>query len=162
MLFRSLPNGSNYALYVNRKGYFFKSLSFDFSEKIDADGKRLDIQLEAIRKDAKEILNNIFFDSGKADLKPESLTELEKLLKLLKQNPTLSVEISGHTDDIGKDADNQILSQKRASSVVDYLVKNGANSFTIKALGYGETKPILPNISEENRKQNRRIEMRIL
>ena len=90
------------------------------------------------------------------------MTELEKLLKLLKQNPNLSVEISGHTDDIGKDSDNQILSQKRASSVVDYLVKNGANALTIKALGYGETKPILPNISEENRKQNRRIEMRIL
>jgi outer membrane protein OmpA-like peptidoglycan-associated protein len=108
------------------------------------------------------VLNNIFFDSGKADLRPESFAELDKLQKLLKQNPTLQVEISGHTDNVGKDSENQILSEKRALSVLDYLIKNGANVLNIKSIGNGSKKPMLPNYSEENRQINRRIEMKIL
>ena len=170
MLFRSLtgeytavlPNGSQFGLFVNKKNYFFKSLTFDFSEKIDVGGKTVNVLLEPIRKDVKEVLNNIFFDSGKADLRPESFAELDKLQKLLKQNPTLQVEISGHTDNVGKDSENQILSEKRALSVLNYLVQNGVNSLNIKSLGYGASKSILPNISEENRQINRRIEMKIL
>ena len=157
-----LPNGSQFGLFVNKKNYFFKSLTFDFSEKIDVGGKTVNVLLEPIRKDVKEVLNNIFFDSGKADLRPESFAELDKLQKLLKQNPTLQVEISGHTDNVGKDSENQILSEKRALSVLNYLVQNGVNSLNIKSLGYGASKSILPNISEENRQINRRIEMKIL
>ncbi len=157
-----LPNGSQYGLFVNKKGYFFKSLTFDFSEKTDVGGKVVNVLLEPIRKDVKEVLNNIFFDSGKADLRPESFTELDKLQKLLKQNPTLQVEISGHTDNVGKDSENQILSEKRALSVLNYLAKNGVNPQNIKSIGYGATKPIFPNDSEENRQINRRIEMKIL
>ncbi len=157
-----LPNGSQYGLFINKKNYFFKSLTFDFSEKIDADGKVVNVFLEPIRKDAKEILSNIFFDSGKADLRSESFAELDKLQKLLKQNPTLQVEISGHTDNVGKDSENQVLSEKRALSVVNYLTKNGVNILNIKAIGYGAAKPILPNINDENRQINRRIEMKIL
>lgn len=157
-----LPNGSQYGLFVNKKGYFFKSLTFDFSEKTDVGGKAVNILLEPIRKDVKEVLNNIFFDSGKADLRPESFTELDKLQKLLKQNPTLQVEISGHTDNVGKDSENQILSEKRALSVLNYLTKNGVNPLNIKSIGFGATKPILQNGSEENRQINRRIEMKIL
>ena len=157
-----LPNGSQYGLFVNKKGYFFKSLTFDFSEKIDVGGKTVNVLLEPIRKDVKEVLNNIFFDSGKADLRPESFAELDKLQKLLKQNPTLQVEISGHTDNVGKDSENQMLSEKRALSVLNYLIKNGANVLNIKSIGYGATKPIFPNDREENRQINRRIEMKIL
>jgi outer membrane protein OmpA-like peptidoglycan-associated protein len=157
-----LPNGSQYGLFVNKKGYFFKSLMFDFSEKSDVSEKIVNVLLEAIRKDVKEVLNNIFFDSGKADLRPESFAELDKLQKLLKQNPTLQVEISGHTDNVGKDSENQILSEKRALSVLDYLIKNGANVLNIKSIGNGSKKPMLPNYSEENRQINRRIEMKIL
>lgn len=157
-----LPNGSQYGLFINKKDYFFKSLTFNFSEKTEADGKSIDILLDPIKKDVKTVLNNIFFDSGKAELRPESFTELDKLQLLLAQNPSLQVEISGHTDDVGKDAENQALSEKRAFSVADYLTKKGVNPQNIKVKGYGKTKPLVPNTSEENRQINRRIEMSIL
>jgi outer membrane protein OmpA-like peptidoglycan-associated protein len=80
----------------------------------------------------------------------------------LKANPTLPIEISGHTDDVGKDNDNLILSQKRAKSVLDYLVLKGVNPMKIKSEGYGKTRPFLPNNSEENRRLNRRIEVKFL
>lgn len=156
-----LPSGGEYAVFVSKKGYFFKSLNFDFSDKIGRD-KVLDIPLEPIKQNAKEILNNIFFDTAKWDLKPESTVELDKLVALLKTNPDVPIEISGHTDDVGKDADNMILSQKRAKSVVNYLVEKGINPTKIKSEGYGKTRPYLPNTSDENRKLNRRIEVKFL
>jgi outer membrane protein OmpA-like peptidoglycan-associated protein len=156
-----LTSGGEYAVFISKKGYFFKSLNFDFSDKVGLD-KILDIPLEPIKKEAKEILNNIFFDTAKWDLKSESTVELDKLVALLKANPNLPIEISGHTDDVGKDADNLILSQKRAKSVVDYLAQKGVNILKIKAEGYGKTRSYLPNSSEENRKLNRRIEVKFL
>lgn len=156
-----LASGGDYAVFVSKKGYFFKSLNFDFSDKIGLD-KILDIPLEPIKKEAKEILNNIFFDTAKWDLKSESTVELDKLVALLKSNPDLPIEISGHTDDVGKDADNLLLSQKRARSVVDYLAQKGVNVLKIKAEGYGKIRPYLPNSSDENRKLNRRIEVKFL
>lgn len=156
-----LTSGGTYGVFVSKKGYFFKSLNFDFTDKIGSD-KILDIALEPIKKEAKEILNNIFFETAKWDLKPESTIELDKLVALLKANPTLPLEISGHTDDVGKDADNLLLSQKRAKAVVDYLAQKGVNILKIKAEGYGKTLPYLPNISDENRKLNRRIEVKFL
>ncbi len=156
-----LTSGGEYAVFVSKKGYFFKSLNFDFSDKIGLD-KILDIPLEPIKKEAKEILNNIFFDTAKWDLKSESTAELDKLVALLKANPDLPIEISGHTDDVGKDADNLVLSQKRAKSVVDYLAQKGVNVLKIKAEGYGKTRPYLLNSSDENRKLNRRIEVKFL
>ncbi len=157
-----LPNGSRYGLFVYKKDYFFKSLTFDYSEKIEADGKTVKILLDPIKKDVKTVLNNIFFDSGKTDLRPESFAELDKLQKLLTQNSTLKVEISGHSDDVGKDSENQVLSQKRALAVTEYLINKGVNPLNIKAVGFGKTKPLVPNTNEENRQINRRIEMSIL
>ncbi|MEY4540569.1 MAG: hypothetical protein RLZZ306_2326 [Bacteroidota bacterium] len=156
-----LTSGGEYAVFVSKKGYFFKSLNFDFSDKIGLD-KILDIPLEPIKKEAKEILNNIFFDTAKWDLKSESTVELDKLVALLKANPDLPIEISGHTDDVGKEADNLLLSQKRAKSVVDYLAQKSVNIQKIKAEGYGKNRPFLPNSSDENRKLNRRIEVKFL
>ena len=156
-----LAGGGTYGVFVSKKGYFFKSLNFDFTDKIGSD-KILDIPLEPIKKEAKEILNNIFFDTAKWDLKPESTVELDKLVALLKANLTLPIEISGHTDDVGKDNDNLILSQKRAKSVMDYLVLKGINPLKIKSEGYGKNRPFVANNSEENRRLNRRIEVKFL
>ena len=155
-----LTDGGEYGVFVSKKGYFFKSLSFDFQQQ--ADDKVLDIALEPIKKNSKEVLNNIYFETGRWDLKPESTAELDKLVKLLKANPELAIEISGHTDDVGKDAENQLLSQKRAKAVVEYLGKMGVNITKIKAEGYGKTRPIVSNTSEENKRLNRRIEVRVL
>ncbi|MFD2522634.1 OmpA family protein [Emticicia soli] len=156
-----LPNGSHFGLFINKDNYFNKSLSFDFSEKTDANGKTVNVSLEPIRKDVDIVLNNIFFDSGKAELRPESFAELDKLLLLLKGNPQVKVEISGHTDNVGKDTDNLALSQSRADAVVSYLVSKGAIATNVKAVGYGETRPIAANDTDENRQMNRRIEMKI-
>lgn len=156
-----LPNGSHFGLYINRKDYFNRSLSFDFSEKTDANGKIVNVLLEPIRTDIDYVLNNIFFDSGKADLKPESFTELNKLLLLLETNSKIKVEISGHTDNVGKDTENLALSQKRAEAVVTYLINKGIKPDKLKGVGYGETRPIAANDAEENRQLNRRIEMKI-
>ncbi|RYU97020.1 OmpA family protein [Emticicia agri] len=156
-----LPNGSHFGLFINKQNYFNKSLSFDFSEKTDVNGKVVNVALEPIRKDVDIVLNNIFFDSGKSDLRPESFTELDKLQKLLSQNNTLKVEISGHTDNVGKDTDNLGLSQKRAEAVVNYLISKGVNATNVKAVGYGETRPIASNETDETRQLNRRIEMKI-
>lgn len=156
-----LTAGNEYAIFVNKKGYFFKSINVDLSQQIGRD-KILNISLEPIQKNAKEILNNIFFDTGKWELQPASMIELDKLTLLLNENKGLPIEVSGHTDDVGKDAENLILSQKRAKSVRDYLVQKGINPAMVKSEGYGKTKPLLPNTSAENRKLNRRIEIKFL
>ncbi|MDQ1089091.1 OmpA family protein [Siphonobacter sp. SORGH_AS_1065] len=155
-----LTSGNEYAVFVNRPGYLYKSLSFDFSGT-SAD-KVLNIALEAIRKDQHEILKNVFFDSGKWEIKEKSQAELEKLVKLLNENPSVSIEISGHTDDIGEDKNNKELSLKRARSVTDYLTSQGISAHRIKAVGYGETQPVVSNTDEESRALNRRIEVKIL
>ncbi len=157
----TLPNGAEWGLYVSAKGYFYKSLSFDYSQKNSADGYELDISLEPLNLNAYGVLSNIYFETGKADLQEKSRTELNKLIEQLKSQPTLRIEIAGHTDDVGDAKQNQVLSQKRAQSVVDYLIESGIARERIKAIGLGEAKPIVPNSSEENRQLNRRIEWRI-
>jgi outer membrane protein OmpA-like peptidoglycan-associated protein len=157
-----LNQGGNYGLFVNKPGYFFKSINFDYSDETDSTAKYMEISLEPLLKNSKEILNNIYFDSNKFELKDESKPELEKLTKLLKLNPNLTIEISGHTDDVGKDSENLTLSKNRAKSVYDYLIINGLNPAQLKPIGYGETTPTVPNNSPENRAKNRRIEIKIL
>lgn len=158
-----IPNGGKYGLFVQKRAYLNKSLAFDYSEKTDSEGKTIDISLQKIEVIKENVrLENIFFDTNKADLKPESSAELNKLLKVLNENPTMQIEVHGHTDDIGKDADNQILSQKRAEAVMNFLVSNSIQNSRIKAIGFGKNKPVLPNTSEENRQFNRRIEIKVL
>ncbi len=157
----TLPNGSEWGLYVSARGYFYKSLSFDYSQKNDAEGYQLDIALEPLNMEAYGVLSNIYFETGKAELQEKSRTELRKLVEQLRSQQSLRIEIAGHTDDVGDAKQNQLLSQKRAQSVVDYLVQLGIAKERIKAVGFGEAKPIVPNISDENRQLNRRIEWRI-
>jgi outer membrane protein OmpA-like peptidoglycan-associated protein len=157
-----LTAGGQYAVTVSRAGYFFKSLSFDFSGKNAGDDQRLDLLLEPLRKDTREVLNNVFFESGKWELDEKSKPELDKLVRLLKGNPTLRLEISGHTDDVGDDRKNLDLSQKRANSVRDFLLQAGIAAGRLETKGFGETRPVVPNTSDEARRQNRRIEAKIL
>ncbi|MBD2755245.1 OmpA family protein [Spirosoma validum] len=164
-----LPSEGEYALYVSVPGYLFKSLSFDFTQKTKGDrsavtGMSLSVPLEPALAgaSAKETLNNLFFESGRYDLADKSRTELDRLSAFLKANPTVKIEISGHTDDKGDTAANLTLSQKRAQSVVTYLTQAGVEPTRIRAAGYGKTRPVVPNTSDENRRLNRRIEWRVL
>ncbi len=155
-----LNKGSEYAVYVSKTGYLFKSLSFSLKDSTTAIS--LDIPLEAVEKDHTEILNNIFFGTAEYSLDQKSKVELDRMVDFLDNNKTLKIEISGHTDDVGPDAVNMELSKKRAASVQEYLQKSGISSERLTAKGYGKTKPIVPNNSEINRQQNRRIEWRVL
>lgn len=159
-----LPSGGEYALYVSTQGYLFKSLSFDFTQKTKGDGMTLSVPLEPVSagNTANETLNNLFFETGRYDLADKSRTELDRLATFLQANPSVKIEISGHTDDKGDAAANLTLSQKRAQSVVTYLTKAGIQPDRIRAMGYGKTRPLAPNTSDENRQLNRRIEWRVL
>ncbi len=155
-----LPSDGEYILYIETPNYFFKSIKFDFTKKTEEN--RLDILLTKIEKQTKEVLQNIFFDSGSAVLREESNIELKKLKDLLDKNKTLKIEISGHTDDVGNDQTNLELSKKRAFSVVEYLIKSGVNTERIVPIGYGETQAKVKNDSDINRQLNRRIEIKFL
>ena len=154
-----LNNGSEYAFYVSKSNYLFKSLSFTINDSTS--WVDLDIPLEAIEKNKTEILNNIFFTTGSFDLDEKSKVELDKMADFLDKNKSVQIEISGHTDDVGSDKENLELSRKRAFSVQQYLQKTGITPGRISFAGFGETKPVASNDSETGRQKNRRIEWSI-
>ncbi|WP_338812877.1 OmpA family protein [Bernardetia sp. Wsw4-3y2] len=156
-----LNEGSNYALNVNKEGYLFQSLAFDYSEGTQ-ENIVVDIYLEKAEKGSKVVLNNIFFDTDKWDLKDESKTELDLIVRYMQTNPKIKVQISGHTDNVGDKTYNQKLSEKRATSVVDYLINAGIPKTQLVIKGFGEVKPQVENNSPENKAKNRRIEFEIL
>ncbi len=157
-----LTEGSEYALYVSRPGYLFESLSFDYQESRDRDPILIDVYLKPIKKGLAATLNNIFFDIDKYEIKDKSLTELNKTVRFLQDNPRVRVEISGHTDNSGSVAHNQKLSLNRARAVHRYLVEAGINPRRLTFKGYGSSVPLAANDSEANRQLNRRIEFKIL
>lgn len=154
-----LNQQSEHALYVASEGYLFKSLTFVASDSMPS--LQLDIPLERAEKDRVEVLNNIFFATGAYTLDDKSRVELQRLVVFLKNNPKLNIEIAGHTDDVGGDKENLELSRRRAQSVADYLAGVGVPAARFSAVGFGESKPKLPNDSDKNRRLNRRIEWRI-
>ncbi|MBS1557705.1 MAG: OmpA family protein [Bacteroidetes bacterium] len=156
-----IPGKSEYALHVAEQGYLFSSLHFNYREKDQDRPLQMDIAMQAIKKNAITVLNNIFFEYNQYQINPISYTELDEAWRLLKENPSVKVEISGHTDNVGNENYNQILSQKRAQSVADYLVLKGIAPERLRQVGWGSKKPIKPNDTEENRQANRRIEFKI-
>jgi outer membrane protein OmpA-like peptidoglycan-associated protein len=120
-----------------------------------------DVELLKVAVGNKVILKNIFFDFDKSTLRPESVNELERLIKFLNDNPKVKIEIGGHTDSYGSDEYNIKLSQSRCESVVTYLITHGIAKERLRAKGYGETKPIDTNETPEGRQMNRRTEFEI-
>lgn len=159
-----LNEQTEYALEVHKKGYAFKSLRFDYSNKKADDLKpiELDILLNPIEKGTVFVLNNIFFDSGKWDVRDKSKSELDELILFMQDNPQVRGEISGHTDNVGEKKANLDLSLKRAKSVYDYLIKGGIPANRLVFKGYGDSQPTAPNDTDENKQLNRRIEFKIL
>lgn len=157
-----LNEGRQYAMYAAADKYLMKSLSFDYSDKHAFDPLTLDIYLEPVKSGRSIVLNNLFFDTNQYELKPKSRTELNRLVGFMKQYPDVQVEVSGHTDDVGSDDDNLALSQNRAKAVYTYLISQGVKAERLRFKGYGESKALVPNDSEQHRQQNRRIELRIL
>ncbi len=157
-----VPGKSEYALYANKRGYLFSSLNFNYEENDLDKPLVLNIELQPIGKDASVVLNNIFFEFDKFELQEKSKAELNEVVLFLKNNPTIRIEIGGHTDNSGMEPYNQQLSLKRAISVGSYLKANGVLAERVKERGYGSQRPINHNDSEENKRFNRRIEFKIL
>ncbi|ALW84797.1 hypothetical protein AUC43_06680 [Hymenobacter sedentarius] len=157
----SLPSGTNYGIVVRQDGYLFHSENFDLPAGAAYAEVVKDIPLKRLEVGTTIVLRNIFFDTGKAALRPESTAELERLQKLLTDTPALKLEMSGHTDDVGEAAKNQDLSQRRAQAVVAYLTQHGIAAARLTAAGYGETRPVAPNTSKASRQLNRRTEFKV-
>ena len=160
--FITLPVGKDYVFNVNRKGYLFYSDNFMLSQVAPDSTYEKNIPLQPIEVNASIILKNIFFETNKFQLDPKSRAELDKIVQLLNDNPTLKIEISGYTDNVGKPSDNLSLSNSRAKSVVSYLIGKGIVSQRLVAKGYGETKPVADNTTEEGKAKNRRTELRVI
>lgn len=158
----SLQGNRNYALNVSLQGYLFYSENFSLKDQSATNPLFLDVPLIPIAAGAKVVLKNIFFETAKFDLKPESVTELDKLVQFLQTNPKLKVEIGGHTDNQGNKQNNMTLSNNRAKAVYDYLIEKKINPTQISYKGYAETQPIADNLTEINRSKNRRTEFKII
>ncbi len=156
-----LPLNQSFVFNVHKDGYLFYSERFDVNDYAHQ-SDTLKIKLQAIQLNAKVVLNNILFDIDKFDLLPQSKVELHILINFLANNPTLKIEIGGHTDNVGSPEYNLILSEKRAKSVYNYLLSNGINIEQLSFKGYGESVSIESNETEEGRASNRRTECKII
>jgi len=158
-----LPTGKQYALNVTAPNYLFYSEHFDLQGNNSVDSPFIKtVELQPIEKNTSFVLNNVFFDVDKYELKPQSYAELNKLVDFLKKNPTLKIEIQGHTDNTGTHEHNMKLSENRAKAVYDYLLSKGIHANRMSYKGYGETMPIDTNSTAEGRAKNRRTEIKIL
>ncbi len=157
----TLPIGKDYAFNVNRKGYLFYSDNFFLRQHSTDSVYQKNIPLQPLEVNASVVLNNIFFDVNKFDIKPTSQAELDKIVQLLNENPTVKIEISGHTDNVGKPAENLALSKNRAKSVVSYLINKRISPQRLSYKGFGEKQPVADNKKEEGRAKNRRTEMKV-
>ncbi len=158
-----IPHGGNYGVATDRAGYLFNSINFKVPQF--AEYQEIDMSIIMVKAETgkKIVLKNIFFDVGKAELKNESLAELDKLNHLLATNPLLKVQINGHTDNTGNAAANKTLSLHRAEAVVKHLHEKGIDSARLMAKGFGSERPLVSNDDEtEGREINRRTEIEII
>lgn len=158
----TLPLGKDYAFNVNRKGYLFYSKNFPFAHKNPDSTYTIDIGLQPIEANASVVLNNIFFEVNRYELESQSIAELNRVVELLNDNPGIKILIGGHTDNTGKAADNLTLSNNRAKAVIDYLIGKGIDASRLQYKGFGASRPVKDNTTEEGRAANRRTELTIL
>lgn len=159
-----LPYDKNYSIHARADKFFAQSENLNLDSLVKAGYKEIHKDLYLVPIEIGQIvrLNNVFFDFDKWDLRPESYVELNRVVKLLNENPGIEIEMSAHTDAYGTDAYNMTLSENRARSVMEYIISQGIPRERIISQGYGETRPVAPNDTDENRQLNRRVEFKIL
>lgn len=158
-----LPSGYNYGVNVSKENYLFYSDNFMLEgENTSTEPYEKRISLSPIREGEKMELHNVFFTVDSWILREESIIELTKLFDLLNNNRELIIEVGGHTDSSGSTEHNQLLSENRAAAVRDFLVEMGISDDKILIKGYGESKPVSENVSEEGKRRNRRTEIKII
>lgn len=153
-----MPYGSNYSFNAEAEGYLFSSIHFELNKTSSDQPYEIEILLEKIKVGSKVVLQNIFFETNQFELLPASVAELNILIELLKNNPNISIEIQGYTDNVGEVKMNEKLSENRAKAVYDFLIRNDIAPKRLTFKGYGETQARAENSTEEGRKQNRRTE----
>lgn len=157
-----LPYGVNYEFTASADNYIGVSDNLNLTKVGEYKEIEKDLMLVPIEVGATVRLNNIFFETGKAELKKSSFAELDRVVKFLNSNPNVTIEVSGHTDNVGNSGANQTLSQKRASAVTEYLLSKGIEKSRLTSKGYGAEKPVADNSTEQGRTLNRRVEFTIL
>ncbi len=157
-----LPAGIKYSFMASKVGLFGISDNVDLSEIKEYKEIDNDLLLSPIKKGTVILLKNVFFTTGKTALEDWSFAELNRVVELLNREKTLIVQISGHTDNVGSDSSNQKLSTERANKVREYLLSKGIDEKRITSKGYGASKPIAPNTTDEGKKKNRRVDLLVL
>lgn len=158
----ALPQGERYGIYAEADDYYAITDNIDLTTLEGYRRVEKDIRMEPLTVGAVIRLNNIFFDTGSSTLRDESFPELDRLTKLLNDNPTMAIEVAGHTDNVGAAEGNLSLSQARSASVREYLVTAGIETDRLTSSGYGEAQPVATNETEDGRQLNRRVEFSIL
>jgi outer membrane protein OmpA-like peptidoglycan-associated protein len=157
-----LPSGKKYGYYAIAEGFVAVNQNLDLRKVFDYGELNVDLYLVPIEKGQIIRINNIFFDFGKYELLNDSFIELNRLKEILNKNTQMMILITGHTDNIGNDQRNQLLSENRAKSVKQYLIENGIDTNRINIRGLGSKSPIADNSSEDGRQKNRRVEFEII
>lgn len=157
-----LPTGELYAVQGEVPHAYPEAVTVDLRDVEKYDERVQDIAVVPLRPGAHVRLGNVLFDFGKATLRPESRVELNRLADFLQRNPTLVVQISGHTDNVGSGDVNRLLSKQRARAVAVYLNDKGIARRRALPYGYGETQPVASNATDEGRQRNRRVEFKVV
>lgn len=165
-----LNENTDYSVSGNKDGYFSKTEDISTIGKKQSEDMivKLKIEMEKIELNKPIVLKNIYYDFDKANIRPDAALELNKLVKILNDNPSIKVELSSHTDCRGTDAYNQKLSQSRAVSAVAYIISKGIAKDRITAKGYGESMPTVKcapsceSCTEEQHQENRRTEFKVI
>lgn len=158
----SVQVGKSYDITFTKFGYSFQTLNIGIPEVEGYQKNMGEVELQKVEAGKKIVLNNIFFDVNQATLRKESYSELARALKLMNDISSLSIEVAGHTDNVGSSKSNKELSEQRAKAVMDYLIEKGANKDKLTYKGYGSSKPIASNKTDAGRQLNRRTEFKVL
>jgi len=156
-----LPVGKIYGFRADAKGYIGVNENLDLKNTDKYNEIFRNLELVPLQKGQNIKVNNLFFETGLFEIKPESLPELDRIVEVLNLNPKLKVLIIGHTDNVGNKTENQLLSENRALAVKNYIISKGIGEDRIKSKGYGANKPVDSNKTEEGKAKNRRVEMEI-
>jgi outer membrane protein OmpA-like peptidoglycan-associated protein len=157
-----LPAGQAYSFMAMKENIYTESENIDLKGVKEYKEMERNLYLVEIQVGSKVVMNNLFFVTGKSEINKWSYPELERLIDLMKKHKTMEIEIDGHTDDKGTDKINNALSLERANAVKDYLIGKGVEASRLQSKGYGKTKPLVPNTTEEGRQKNRRVDFTIL
>ena len=158
----TVGGGFRYATVAEAEGYISQDGDFDFREYTESDTIEKNLLIFPIEKGEKIVLRNIFFDFDRSVLKEASFPVLQRLIGYLKDDQIKRIEISGHTDSVGRDEYNKALSGRRAQAVINYFIQNGISKDRLESSAMGESQPLVANDTPENRAQNRRVEFKIL